>query len=93
MAEIFGYTAAVAVGLVLGLIGAGGAILTVPIMVYLMGVNPVMATAEYVAFVRTEFDRAIDVRANSVKRFDVVGLQQLSRGQLTDIFNQEGKHD
>ncbi|MEO8211251.1 MAG: sulfite exporter TauE/SafE family protein, partial [bacterium] len=44
MFEILGYTAAIAVGLVLGIIGAGGAILTVPIMVYLMGVNPVTAT-------------------------------------------------
>ncbi len=44
MNEVFGYTAAIAVGLVLGLIGAGGAILTVPIMVYLMGVNPLLAT-------------------------------------------------
>lgn len=44
MIEIFGYIAAIAVGIVLGMIGAGGAILTVPIMVYLMGVNPVLAT-------------------------------------------------
>jgi uncharacterized membrane protein YfcA len=44
MYETFGYAAAVFVGLILGLIGAGGAILTVPIMVYLMGVNPVLAT-------------------------------------------------
>lgn len=44
MYEALGYAAAVAVGLVLGLIGAGGAILTVPIMIYLMGINPVTAT-------------------------------------------------
>lgn len=44
MTELLGYLAAIAVGLVLGVIGAGGAILTVPIMVYLMGVSPVMAT-------------------------------------------------
>lgn len=44
MLEIFGYAAAAAVGLVLGMLGAGGAILTVPIMVYLMRVNPVTAT-------------------------------------------------
>lgn len=44
MLEIFGYAAAVLVGLVMGLIGAGGAILTVPIMVYLMKINPVTAT-------------------------------------------------
>ena len=42
--EIAGYIAAIFVGLVLGLIGAGGAILTVPIMVYLMGIDPVLST-------------------------------------------------
>lgn len=33
------------VGISLGLIGSGGSILSVPILVYIMGVNPVMATA------------------------------------------------
>ena len=42
--EYVGYIAAIFVGLVLGLIGAGGAILTVPIMVYLMDIDPVTAT-------------------------------------------------
>jgi hypothetical protein len=42
---IFGFTAALLIGLVLGLIGGGGSILTVPVLVYLLAVNPVMATA------------------------------------------------
>ena len=42
--EYVGYIAAIFVGLVLGLIGAGGAILTVPILVYLMDIDPVTAT-------------------------------------------------
>lgn len=41
---IIGYTLAILMGLTLGLIGAGGSILTVPILVYLMGVKPVVAT-------------------------------------------------
>ena len=41
---LIGYVAAVLVGLTLGLTGSGGSILTVPIMVYLMRVNPVSAT-------------------------------------------------
>lgn len=41
---IFGYIGALCVGLVLGLIGGGGSILTVPIMVYLFYINPVTAT-------------------------------------------------
>jgi hypothetical protein len=43
--EILGYVGALFVGLVLGLIGGGGSILTVPIMVYLIGLNPIVATA------------------------------------------------
>ena len=43
--HILGYIGALLVGLVLGLIGGGGSILTVPILVYLIGLNPVTATA------------------------------------------------
>lgn len=43
--EILGYLLAALVGISLGLIGSGGSILTVPILVYIMGVNPVIATA------------------------------------------------
>jgi uncharacterized membrane protein YfcA len=42
---ILGYIGAVLIGLSLGLIGGGGSILTVPVLVYLMGVEPVTATA------------------------------------------------
>lgn len=42
---LLGYFAAVLMGLSLGMIGGGGSILTVPILVYLFGVDPVMATA------------------------------------------------
>ena len=43
--QILGYVGALVIGLVLGLIGGGGSILTVPVLVYLMSVNPVTATA------------------------------------------------
>lgn len=43
--EILGYIGALVVGLVLGLVGGGGSILTVPIMVYILGYNPIIATA------------------------------------------------
>lgn len=43
--EILGYFLAGLVGVSLGLIGSGGSILTVPILVYVLGVNPVLATA------------------------------------------------
>ena len=42
---IAGYLASLLIGLSLGLIGGGGSILTVPALVYLFGVDPVLATA------------------------------------------------
>lgn len=43
--EYAAYMAATLIGLSLGLIGAGGSILTVPVLVYLAHVDPVLATA------------------------------------------------
>lgn len=43
--EVLGYISAILVGISLGLIGSGGSILTVPILVYMMAVEPVLATA------------------------------------------------
>tara|TARA_R110000868_G_scaffold349526_1_gene610855 strand:+ start:2381 stop:3172 length:792 start_codon:yes stop_codon:yes gene_type:complete len=43
--QLIGYIGALIVGLVLGLIGGGGSILTVPLLVYFLGYNPVVATA------------------------------------------------
>lgn len=42
---VIGYIVAIFVGVSLGLIGSGGSILTVPILVYIMAVEPVLATA------------------------------------------------
>ena len=42
--EIIGFVCALLVGISLGLMGSGGSILTVPIMVYIMHVNPIDAT-------------------------------------------------
>lgn len=42
--ELLGYICAVLTGISLGILGSGGSILTVPIMVYLMNINPVDAT-------------------------------------------------
>ncbi len=40
-----GYILAIFVGITLGLVGSGGSILSVPILVYVMGVEPILATA------------------------------------------------
>jgi uncharacterized membrane protein YfcA len=45
MTEIIGYALATVIGISLGLIGGGGSILTLPILVYLLGINPVLSTA------------------------------------------------
>jgi len=42
---LIGYISALLIGVSLGLIGGGGSILTVPVLVYLIGVSPVEATA------------------------------------------------
>jgi hypothetical protein len=43
--QILGYFGAFLVGLILGLIGSGGSILSLPVLVYIFGINPVLATA------------------------------------------------
>src|SRR6476660_3971842 len=43
--ELAGYIAAAFIGISLGLIGGGGSILTVPVMVYLFGLQPLLATS------------------------------------------------
>ncbi|WP_060874813.1 sulfite exporter TauE/SafE family protein [Myroides odoratus] len=43
--EIVGYALALLVGISLGLIGSGGSILTVPILVYILKIEPFLATA------------------------------------------------
>lgn len=43
--NLLGYFFALLIGISLGLIGGGGSILTVPVLVYVLGINPVLATA------------------------------------------------
>lgn len=45
MIEVFGYLSALVIGFTLGLIGGGGSILTVPALVYIIGVSPVLSTS------------------------------------------------
>ncbi|MBL4594285.1 MAG: sulfite exporter TauE/SafE family protein [Flavobacteriales bacterium] len=49
--EIIGYISAILIGLSLGLIGGGGSILTVPILVYLLGVEAADTAPAYSLFV------------------------------------------
>jgi uncharacterized membrane protein YfcA len=43
--ELAGYLAAIFIGVVLGLMGGGGSILSIPILVYLFQIEPVLASA------------------------------------------------
>lgn len=43
--EYLGFALAITIGISLGLIGGGGSILTVPVLVYVMDIDPVKATA------------------------------------------------
>ena len=45
IAQFIGYILAIFVGMTLGLLGSGGSILSVPILVYVMGIEPTLATA------------------------------------------------
>jgi uncharacterized protein len=45
LVTVLGFAASVVIGISLGLIGGGGSILTVPVLVYLFSVEPVLATA------------------------------------------------
>lgn len=70
VSHIIGYCLAVLVGITLGLIGSGGSILSVPILVYVMGVEPVLATAYSLFIVGTTA---------------LVGGVQKARQQLVDF--------
>jgi uncharacterized membrane protein YfcA len=43
--EILGFALSILIGVVLGLLGGGGSILTIPVLVYVFSVEPVLATA------------------------------------------------
>ncbi len=45
ISQLLGYILAVFVGMTLGMLGSGGSILSVPILVYVMGIEPTLATA------------------------------------------------
>ncbi|HLO73108.1 MAG TPA: sulfite exporter TauE/SafE family protein [Flavobacterium sp.] len=70
--ELLGYFGALCIGLVLGLTGGGGSILTVPILVYILSINPVIATAYSLFIVGTT---------------SVFGAIQNYRKNLVDIKN------
>jgi uncharacterized membrane protein YfcA len=69
--DLIAYIFAALIGISLGLIGAGGSILTVPVLVYLAGVEPILATAyslfvvgstALVGGIRNSFKKLVDFK-------------------------------
>lgn len=73
--EIIGYIGALCIGLILGITGGGGSILTVPVLVYVLAYNPVTATAYSLFIVGTT--SAFGAAKNYSK-----GLVDIKRGFL-----------
>lgn len=87
---LIGFLLAIVVGATLGLVGSGGTILTVPILVYVMGVDPVLATTySLFAVGMTSFVGAVrGVRAKEVDLHKIVsfGLPSLVMVFITRAF-------
>lgn len=77
--HIAGYISAALIGLSLGLIGGGGSILTVPVLVYLFGISPLMATS-YSLFVvgSTSLVGALDNLRKGMVSLKTAGLFGIS---------------
>lgn len=87
---MLGYILALLVGLSLGLIGSGGSILTVPILVYVMGVEPVLATA-YSLFIVGTTALVGGVQSAMQKRVDfktvlIFGIPSIAAVYLTRAY-------
>lgn len=80
--EIFGYAAAILIGLLLGLTGGGGSILTVPVLVYLFGIEPVLATGYSLFIVGT----TSLVGAAKAYKFHLVDFRAVSLFGIPSIF-------
>ncbi|SRR5690554_4297234 len=75
ISTIIGLILALFIGVTLGLIGSGGSILTVPILVYVVGLNPITATA-YSLFIvgSTAFVGSIRHSLDQNVNFKIVAL-------------------
>lgn len=83
--EIFGYIAAILIGISLGLVGSGGSILTVPVLVYLMNVNPLLATTSSLFIVGTT-SLVGGLRANAKGQLDFKAVTEFGFPSVFSIF-------
>jgi uncharacterized protein len=83
--EIIGYIASILIGISLGMVGSGGSILTVPVLVYLMGVNPLLATTSSLFIVG--FTSLVGgLRAYSKKSVDFKAVTEFGIPSIFSIF-------
>lgn len=83
--EILGYIASVLIGISLGLVGSGGSILTVPALVYLMNVNPLLATTSSL-FIVGVTSLVGGLRAYSKKIVDFESVTEFGIPSIFSIF-------
>ncbi len=83
--EIAGYIASVLIGISLGLIGGGGSILTVPVLVYLMKIDPLLATTSSLFIVGTT-SLVGGLRAYAKKLVDFESVTEFGIPSIFSIF-------
>lgn len=83
--EILGYIASIFIGISLGLVGSGGSILTVPVLVYLMHINPLAATASSL-FIVGATSLAGGLKAYSANLVDSKAVARFGLPSLVSIF-------
>lgn len=83
--EVLGYIASVLIGISLGMIGSGGSILTVPVLVYLMHVNPLLATTSSLFIVGTT-SLVGGIRAYSKGHVDFRAITEFGIPSIFSIF-------
>jgi uncharacterized protein len=83
--EIIGYIASILIGISLGLVGSGGSILTVPVLVYLMNVNPLIATTSSL-FIVGSTSLVGGLRAYAKKMVDFKAVTEFGIPSIFSIF-------
>jgi len=83
--EIAGYIAAMLIGISLGMFGGGGSILTVPVLVYLMNVDAVLATT-YSLFIVGITSLIGGIRAYAKKIVDFKAVTEFGIPSIFSVF-------
>ncbi len=83
--EIIGYIASILIGISLGLVGSGGSILTVPVLVYLMNINPLVATTSSL-FIVGSTSLVGGLRAYSKNLIDFKAVAEFGIPSIFSIF-------